>query len=117
MWSYISSLLFHWHVAGVVCSKTIRDKIIPHAVSLFTGEAVERGTECEDLDDDDDDLNDDDYHSDEDEEEEEEEAVERGTKFKVFYNDDELDDEDSDGDGDGDDVEEEEEDEEFEDDP
>lgn len=68
-----------------VCSKTIRDRIIPHAVSLFTGEAVERGTECEDLDDDDD-LNDDAYHSDE----EEEEAVERGTKLKVFYNDDEL---------------------------
>ncbi|XP_004305515.1 PREDICTED: putative nucleosome assembly protein C2D10.11C-like [Fragaria vesca subsp. vesca] len=50
--------------------KTIRDKIIPHAVSLFTGEAVDLGTDCEDLDDDDD-LNDENYYSDDEEEEEE----------------------------------------------
>ncbi|KAL6141007.1 hypothetical protein ACLB2K_059299 [Fragaria x ananassa] len=50
---------------GLPIFKTIRDKIIPHAVSLFTGEAIEWGTDCEDLDDDDD-LNDDEYYSDDD---------------------------------------------------
>ncbi|XP_059640053.1 nucleosome assembly protein 1;4-like [Cornus florida] len=57
---------------------TIRDKIIPHAVSWFTGEAVQ-GDEFEDIDDDDDE--DDDGDEDEDEDEE-------------FEDDDEEDDED-----------------------
>ncbi|XP_062022533.1 nucleosome assembly protein 1;2-like isoform X1 [Rosa rugosa] len=72
--------------------KTIRDRVIPHAVSLFTGEAVERGTYFEDLDDDDD-LNDDDYYSDDDDEEEGE-AVEQDTKFRLFDNDDDAEEED-----------------------
>ncbi|XP_022999499.1 nucleosome assembly protein 1;2-like isoform X1 [Cucurbita maxima] len=49
---------------------TIRDKIIPHAVSWFTGEAIQ-DEDFEDMDneDDDDDDNDDDEEEDEDEEE------------------------------------------------
>ncbi|CAL9009794.1 unnamed protein product [Prunus brigantina] len=50
---------------------TIRDKIIPHAVSWFTGEAVQ-GDEFEDLEDDDDD--DVDENDDDDDEEEEEDG-------------------------------------------
>lgn len=35
------SVLFQWvRVAGVVCSKTVIDKIIPHAVSWYTEEAL-----------------------------------------------------------------------------
>lgn len=33
----------------VFCSKIIRDRIIPHAISLFTREALEEGGEFEDL--------------------------------------------------------------------
>lgn len=36
----------------VFCSSTIRDKIIPHAVSWFTGEAIE-GDQIEDTDEED----------------------------------------------------------------
>ncbi|XP_073387389.1 nucleosome assembly protein 1;2 isoform X2 [Physcomitrium patens] len=53
---------------------TIRDKIIPHAVSWFTGEALQ-GEDFEDDDeegDDDDDDDEDDYDEDEDDEEEDE---------------------------------------------
>ncbi|KAM5579426.1 hypothetical protein ABKV19_009279 [Rosa sericea] len=50
---------------------TIRDKIIPHAVSWFTGEAVK--DEFEDIEDDDDDV---DENEDEDEEEDEDEDEE-----------------------------------------
>ncbi|XP_057549803.1 nucleosome assembly protein 1;4-like [Amaranthus tricolor] len=53
---------------------TIRDKIIPHAVSWFTGEAVQ-GEEFDDIDDDDDDdgdEEDDDEDEDEDEDDEDE---------------------------------------------
>lgn len=32
-----------------MCSKTIRDKIIPLAVSWFTGEALKKGHDFEDL--------------------------------------------------------------------
>ncbi|KAM7471830.1 hypothetical protein LguiA_010013 [Lonicera macranthoides] len=49
---------------------TIRDKIIPHAVSWFTGEAVQ-GDELEDIEDDDDDEEDDDNDENEDEDDEE----------------------------------------------
>lgn len=41
-------------------SKIIRDKIIPHAISWFTREALERGGEFEDLQDDGYDYSDDD---------------------------------------------------------
>jgi nucleosome assembly protein 1-like 1 len=44
----------------VLCSKIIRDKIIPHAISWFTREALERGGEFEDLQDDGYDYSDDD---------------------------------------------------------
>ncbi|KAJ7951613.1 Nucleosome assembly protein [Quillaja saponaria] len=53
---------------------TIRDKIIPHAVSWFTGEAVE-GDEFEDIEDDDDDQDgDEDEDEDEDEEDDEDDG-------------------------------------------
>lgn len=51
---------------------TIRDKIIPHAVSWFTGEAAQ-GEEFGDLDDEDDDEDDDAEDDDEDEDEDEDE--------------------------------------------
>lgn len=51
-------------------SSTIRDKIIPHAVSWFTGEAVQ-GDEFEDLEEDDDEDGDENEDEDEDEEDEE----------------------------------------------
>uniref|UniRef100_A0A5B6YZI3 Uncharacterized protein n=1 Tax=Davidia involucrata TaxID=16924 RepID=A0A5B6YZI3_DAVIN len=51
---------------------TIRDKIIPHAVSWFTGEAVQ-GDELEDIEDDDDDDGDENEDDDEDEDEDEDE--------------------------------------------
>ncbi|KAL4194674.1 hypothetical protein AMTRI_Chr05g60620 [Amborella trichopoda] len=50
---------------------TIRDKIIPHAVSWFTGEAVQ-GDEFEDMDEEDDEDGDEDGDDDEEEEEEDE---------------------------------------------
>lgn len=50
---------------------TIRDKIIPHAVSWFTGEAVQ-GDEFEDIEDDDDEDGDDEDEEDEEDEDEEE---------------------------------------------
>ncbi|XP_056166689.1 nucleosome assembly protein 1;3-like isoform X2 [Syzygium oleosum] len=61
---------------------TIRDKIIPHAVSWFTGEAIQ-GEEFEDLEDEDDDEDvDDDEDEDEDEEDEEEEEDTSKSKKK-----------------------------------
>ncbi|KAK4257787.1 hypothetical protein QN277_007327 [Acacia crassicarpa] len=51
---------------------TIRDKIIPHAVSWFTGEAIQ-GEEFGDLEDDDDDIEEDDDEEEEEEDDEEEE--------------------------------------------
>nr|KYP58387.1 hypothetical protein KK1_013793 [Cajanus cajan] len=64
---------------------TIRDKIIPHAVSWFTGEAVE--SDFEDSEDDynnEEDNGDEDEDDDEEEEEEEEEKDERKNKTKVW---------------------------------
>lgn len=63
---------------------TIRDKIIPHAVSWYTGEAAQ--DEYGDIDDDEDDEDDEDDDEDEDEEEdddEEEDEEESKTKKKV----------------------------------
>ncbi|XP_010318498.2 nucleosome assembly protein 1;4 isoform X1 [Solanum lycopersicum] len=51
---------------------TIRDKIIPHAVSWFTGEAAE-GDEFEDIEGDDDDEDEEDEEEDDDEDDEDEE--------------------------------------------
>lgn len=59
-------------------SSTIRDKIIPHAVSWFTGEAVQ-GDEFEDLEEDDDEDGDENEDEDEDEDEDEEDE-EKGRK-------------------------------------
>ncbi|XP_021896801.1 nucleosome assembly protein 1;3 [Carica papaya] len=67
---------------------TIRDKIIPHAVSWFTGEAIQ-GDELEIEDDDededigDDDEDDEDEDEDEEEDEDEDEEEERKTKKKL----------------------------------
>lgn len=58
---------------------TIRDKIIPHAVSWFTGEAVQ-GDEFEDIEVDDDDEEDDDEEDDEDEDDEDDEDEEEANK-------------------------------------
>ena len=55
----------------LLCRSTIRDKIIPHAVSWFTGDAVQ-GDEFEDMGDDEDDEDGEDEDEDEDDEEEEE---------------------------------------------
>lgn len=64
---------------------TIRDKIIPHAVSWFTGEAVQ-GDEFEDMDDDDDDEDDgdedDDEEDDEDEDDEDDDEDEEESKSR-----------------------------------
>lgn len=45
-----------------VRSKIIRDRIIPHAISWFTREALEEGGEFEDLQDDDEDDEDVEYY-------------------------------------------------------
>ncbi|KAK6914743.1 Nucleosome assembly protein (NAP) [Dillenia turbinata] len=60
---------------------TIRDKIIPHAVSWFTGEAVQ-GDEFEDIDDNDDEL-DEDEEEDDDEDDEEEDDDEDEDEVKT----------------------------------
>ncbi|KAK9142380.1 hypothetical protein Syun_011780 [Stephania yunnanensis] len=71
---------------------TIRDKIIPHAVSWFTGEAVQ-GDEYEEIEDGDDEDNGDEDEEDEDEDEEdededddEEEEEEKGNSRKKVTN-------------------------------
>ncbi|KAE8666877.1 Nucleosome assembly protein 1 [Hibiscus syriacus] len=67
---------------------TIRDKIIPHAVSWFTGEAIQGDDldiDDDDDKDDDDDIDEDDEDEDEeeeDDEEEDDEDVDEGTKTK-----------------------------------
>ncbi|KAL9314660.1 hypothetical protein ACSQ67_020112 [Phaseolus vulgaris] len=60
---------------------TIRDKIIPHAVSWFTGEAVQ-GDEFEDLEDDEDEDDEEDEEEDEDEDDDDDEEEEEDTKTK-----------------------------------
>lgn len=74
---------------SALCSSTIRDKIIPHAVSWFTGEAIE-GEEFEidnddedDIDDDEDEDEEDDEDEEEDDDEDEEEEISK-TKKKVL---------------------------------
>ncbi|KAB2612991.1 nucleosome assembly protein 1 [Pyrus ussuriensis x Pyrus communis] len=62
---------------------TIRDKIIPHATSWFTGEAVHGdGFDDSDDDDEDDELYDDDDDEDEEDEDDDEEEEDKGTKKK-----------------------------------
>lgn len=71
----------------LLCRSTIRDKIIPHAVSWFTGEAVQ-GDEFEDImedddrddedEDEDEEEDDDDDDEDEDEDEEDDDEKEEG---------------------------------------
>lgn len=72
-----------WYVC--LLSSTIRDKIIPHAVSWFTGEAVQEdefeGIEDDD-DEDEDDVEDDDEEDDEDDDEEDDDEDEEETKGK-----------------------------------
>ncbi|KDP33863.1 hypothetical protein JCGZ_07434 [Jatropha curcas] len=65
---------------------TIRDKIIPHAVSWFTGEAIQGddlGIDDDDDDDDDDDEDIDDDDEDEEDEDEDEDEDESKTKKKL----------------------------------
>ena len=64
---------------------TLRDKIIPHAVSGFTGAAAQ-GDEFEDLEDDEDEEEDEDEDEDEedDEDEDDEEEDDTKTKKKVY---------------------------------
>lgn len=77
-WSIISYSIYpvtQHMIYDFACRSTIRDKIIPHAVSWFTGEAAQ-DDEFEDMEDDDDE--DDDEEGDEDEEEDEDEDDEEG---------------------------------------
>ncbi|MQM21531.1 hypothetical protein Taro_054572 [Colocasia esculenta] len=60
---------------------TIRDKIIPHAVSWFTGEAVQ-GDDFEDIGEDEDDEDEDEEDEDEDDEEDEDEDEDEGKARK-----------------------------------
>ena len=87
------SLLNFFHLFVFAFRSTIRDKIIPHAVSWFTGEAVQ-GDELglddgdndddEDIDEDDDEEEEDeDDEEDEDEDDEDEDEDEGKTKKKV----------------------------------
>lgn len=72
---------------------TIRDKIIPHAVSWYTGEAVQDDEfealvdeDDEDDDDDDDDDDEDDEDDDEDDDEEDEDEKPKSSRKKVWSN-------------------------------
>jgi phosphopantothenoylcysteine synthetase/decarboxylase len=71
----------------LVFRTTIRDKIIPHAVSWFTGEAVQ-GEDFANLgdDDEDDDDEDDDDDKEEDEDEEEESKPARKLGLQLISN-------------------------------
>lgn len=73
-----------------ICSSTIRDKIIPHAVSWFTGEAVESDFDTDedgdgDEEGEDDDEDDDEEEDDDDDDEEEEDEGKGKSKSKVWY--------------------------------
>ena len=65
----------------LLCRSTIRDKIIPHAVSWFTGEAVQ-GDEFADIGEDDDEEDEDDDEEEEDDEEDEDEDEEEASKTR-----------------------------------
>jgi len=70
------------------CSSTIRDKIIPHAVSWFTGEAVQDDdfqglVEDEEGDDDEDDEDDEEDEDEEEEEDDDDDEEESKPKKKV----------------------------------
>ena len=69
----------------MTCRSTIKDKIIPHAVSWFTGEAVE-GDELEIEDEDEDDEEEEEEEEEEeDDDEDEDEDEEDQTKTKKVY--------------------------------
>jgi len=66
---------------------TIRDKIIPHAVSWFTGEAIQ-GDEFGELEEDEDDEDieeDDDEEDDEEDDDDEDDEEESKTKKRVYF--------------------------------
>lgn len=87
------STLFNFFLlllASLFCRSTIRDKIIPHAVSWFTGEAIQgddfgdlEDDEDDDIEDEDDDEDDEDEDEDEDDDEDDEDEDEGKTKKKV----------------------------------
>lgn len=62
---------FNDSIARSMCRDTIREKLIPHAVSWYTGEAIEAEFDDEDEDDDDDEDEDEDDEDDEDEDDDE----------------------------------------------
>jgi hypothetical protein len=67
-----STSTFRSTLASPLCRETIREKLIPHAVSWYTGEAIEQeefGDEDDDEDDEDDDEDDDDEDDEDDEDE------------------------------------------------
>lgn len=66
---WVDSDVFNLFVLSL--RSTIRDKIIPHAVSWFTGEAIQ-DEEFEDMDNDDEDDEDNDDEEDDDEDEDDE---------------------------------------------
>lgn len=61
------------HQNRCCCRETIREKLIPHAVSWYTGEAIEQ-EEFGDEDDDEDDEDDEEEDDDEDDEDEDDEV-------------------------------------------
>lgn len=81
--------MFYWSISAVdkwlLSRSTIRDKIIPHAVSWFTGEAAENDEyELEDEeDDDDDDEEADEVEEDEDDDDDDEDEDDVNSKKKV----------------------------------
>lgn len=92
--SSLSSVLGSESVHCLSCSSTIKEKIISHAVSWFTGEAVE--ADDLDIEDDDDEIDEDDDEEDEeddeddeeedDEDDDEEEEADQGKKSKKKVN-------------------------------
>lgn len=81
-------LVFH---SNALCRSTIRDKIIPHAVSWFTGEAIqedefadiEDDDEDDDVEEDDDDEEDDEDEEDDDDDDEDEDESKTKKKASV----------------------------------
>ena len=74
-------------VLSCMFRSTIRDKIIPHAVSWFTGEAIQ-GDEFGELEEDEDDEDieeDDDEEDDEEDDDDEDDEEESKTKKRVYF--------------------------------
>lgn len=75
-----------------LCRSTVRDKIIPHAVSWFTGEAIQDEEidmdveeDDEDIEEDEDEEEDEDGEGDDEDDEDEDDEDEGKTKKKVVF--------------------------------